>query len=126
VSNTATAKTNGAASTEKDAKMEVMKPEVKKEPRNVGAVLSLEKRIQRVQELSIVIDKWRKLNDARNNLQEFSLGNDGMNSGIILRDASGREFKTNQPIVYAAVLRSIKEVLDEKIAETEAQINFAD
>ena len=48
-----------------------------------------------------------------------------MNSGIILRDASGREFKTNQHIVYAAVLKSIKEVLDEKIAETEAQINFA-
>ena len=60
MTNAATAKTNGSASTQKDATIEVLKPELKME----NPVLSLEKRIQRVQELSIVIDKWRKLNDA--------------------------------------------------------------
>lgn len=114
-------KTNGAASTEKDAKMEVVKTETAKVE---NTILSLEKRIQKVQELNIVIDKWRKLSEARQNLNEFKLGNDGMSSTVIIRDAAGREFKTSQNIVFSTVLKSIQEVLDEKIAETEQQINF--
>jgi hypothetical protein len=76
MSNAATAqKTNGKSATEEKAVMEV----VKTEPSKVeNAILSLEKRIQKVQELNIVIDKWRKLQDARKNLNEFKLGNDGI------------------------------------------------
>ena len=117
----ATAKTNGQ-STEQKTKMEV----VKEQPSKVeNAILSLEKKIQKVQELNIVIDKWRKLTEARQNLNEFKLGNDGMSSTVIIRDAAGREFKTSQNIVFSTVLKSIQEVLDEKITETEEQINFA-
>ena len=111
-------KTNGQP-TEQKAKMEVVK-----ETKVENAILSLEKRIQKVQELNIVIDKWRKLSEARQNLNEFKLGNDGMSSTVIIRDAAGREFKTSQNIVFSTVLKSIQEVLDEKIAETEVQINF--
>jgi hypothetical protein len=59
MSNVATSqKTNGKSVTEEKAVMEV----VKTEPSKVeNAILSLEKRIQKVQELNIVIDKWRKL-----------------------------------------------------------------
>jgi N-acetylglucosamine kinase-like BadF-type ATPase len=127
MSNAATAqKTNGKAATEEKAVMEV----VKTEPSNSAklgekAILSLEKRIQKVQELNIVIDKWRKLQEARKNLNEFKLGNDGMNSTIIIRDAAGREFKTSQSIVFTTVLQTVQQVLDEKIAETEVQIDFA-
>jgi hypothetical protein len=121
MSQAATAKTNGQ-STEQKTKMEV----VKEQPSKVeNAILSLEKKIQKVQELNIVIDKWRKLTEARQNLNEFKLGNDGMSSTVIIRDAAGREFKTSQNIVFSTVLKSIQEVLDEKIAETEEQINFA-
>ena len=122
MSNAATAKTNGAASTQKEATMEVLKPGTKVE----NAILSLEKRIQKVTELNIVIDKWRKLSEARQNLNEFKLANDGLSNSIVIKDSTGREFKTNQPLVYSAVIKSVQEVLDEKIAETEAQINFAD
>ena len=121
MSQAATAKTNGQ-STEQKTKMEV----VKEQPSKVeNAILSLEKKIQKVQELNIVIDKWRKLTEARQNLNEFKLGNDGMSSTVIIRDAAGREFKTSQNIVFSTVLKSIQEVLDENIAETEEQINFA-
>jgi hypothetical protein len=121
MSQAAPAKTNGQ-STEQKTKMEV----VKEQPSKVeNAILSLEKKIQKVQELNIVIDKWRKLTEARQNLNEFKLGNDGMSSTVIIRDAAGREFKTSQNIVFSTVLKSIQEVLDEKIAETEEQINFA-
>ena len=121
MSNAATAKTNGKPATEEKAVMEVVKTETKVE----NTILSLEKRIQKVQELNIVIEKWRKLSEARQNLNEFKLANDGLSNAITIKDASGREFKTNQPIVYNAVIRAVQEVLDEKITETEAQINFA-
>ena len=126
MSNVATAqKSNGKAATEEKAVMEVVKTEQQQVKPAENAVLSLEKRIEKVQELNIVIDKWRKLQEARKNLNEFKLGNDGMNSTIIIRDAAGREFKTSQSIVFTTVLQTVQQVLDEKIAETEVQINFA-
>jgi hypothetical protein len=127
MSNVATAqKTNGKAATEEKAVMEVVKTESSNSAKTAeNAILSLEKRIQKVQELNIVIDKWRKLQEARKNLNEFKLGNDGMNSTIIIRDAAGREFKTSQSIVFTTVLQTVQQVLDEKIAETEVQIDFA-
>jgi hypothetical protein len=116
-------KTNGKPATEEKAVMEVVKDQQATKVEN--SILSLEKRIQKVQELNIVIDKWRKLQEARKNLNEFKLGNDGMNSTIIIRDAAGREFKTSQSIVFTTVLQTVQQVIDEKIAETEVQIDFA-
>ena len=101
--------------------MEVVKNETKVE----NAILSLEKRIQKVEELSIVIEKWRKLNEAKKNLKGFKLGVDGLSSTVIIRDVSGQEFKTSHNIVVETVLQTVQGVLDEKIAEVEEQINFA-
>jgi hypothetical protein len=116
---TATAKkTNGKAD---NAKMEVKKNETSKVE---NPILSLEKRIQKIANLNIVIEKWRKLNDAKQNLNQFELGNDGLSATIALRDAAGREFKTSHNIVVTTVLETVQNVLDEKITEVEAQINF--
>lgn len=113
-------KTNGKAATEEKAVMEV----VKETPKVENAILSLEKRIQKVEELTIVIDKWRKLNEARRNLNGFKLGADGLSSTVVIKDVSGQEFKTSHNIVVETVLKTVKEVLDAKIAEVEEQINF--
>jgi hypothetical protein len=114
-----TQKTNGKAL---EPKMEVKK----NEPTKVeNTILSLEKRIQKVEELNIVIDKWRKLQEAKKNLNSFQLGNDGMSSTIVIKDVSGREFKTSHNVVYSAVIETVQKVLDEKLIETETQINFA-
>ena len=113
------AKTNGQP-TEQKAKLEV----VKDSPKVENAILSLEKRIQKVEELTIVIDKWRKLNEARKNLNGFKLGADGLSSTVVIKDVSGQEFKTSHNIVVETVLKTVKEVLDAKIAEVEEQINF--
>ncbi len=118
-------KTNGHSN---HAKTEVKKAETsnagKKSVEN--AIISLEKRIQKVEELNIVIEKWRKLNEAKKNLTGFQLGNDGLSSNITLRDAAGREFKTSHNLVVTTVLDTLQEVLDEKISEVEDQINFGD
>ena len=122
----AVAKTNGQAGSETSAKMVVVKNETTpvETPKVENPVISLEKRIQRVNELNIVIEKWRKLTEARQNLNEFKLANDGLSSSVIIRDSTGREFKTSQNIVFTTVLQTVQKVLDEKINETEEQINF--
>ena len=97
---------------------------VKKEEKVTAEVPSLEKRIQKVEDLSMLIEKWRKLTETRWNLQTFSLGADGMGATIFLRDASGKEFKTSNTPVVSAVMEEIKTTLDGKIKEVEAQIKF--
>lgn len=106
----------------KNARMEVQKSETSKVE---NFVLTLEKRIQKVEELNIVIEKWRKLGEAKKNLTGFQLGNDGLSSTITLKDAAGREFKTSHNLVVTTVLDTLQEVLDEKIKEVEQQINFS-
>lgn len=116
------AKTKNENGNSKDAKMEVKKSETSKV---ANQVLTLEKRIQKVEELNIVIEKWRKLNEAKKNLTGFQLGNDGLSSTITLKDAAGREFKTSHNLVVTTVLETLQQVLDEKIIEVETQIDFA-
>src|SRR5665811_96407 len=114
----ATAKKSNGES--KAPQMEVVKTDKVENP-----ILSLEKRIQKVEELNIVINKWRKLNEAKKNLNGFKLGSDGLSSTVIIKDVSGQEFKTSHNIVVETVLKTVQEVLDAKIAEVEEQINFA-
>lgn len=85
---------------------------------------SLDERIQRVEDLGMLIDKWRKLTETRRNLQTFNLGADGMGATVFLRDASGKEFKTSNSPVVSAVSEEIKNTLDAKIREVEEQIHF--
>jgi hypothetical protein len=123
MSQTSATKTNGKPATEEKAVMELVKETI---PTKSGenAILSLEKRIQKVEELNIVIDKWRKLNEARKNLNGFKLGADGLSSTVVIKDVSGQEFKTSHNIVVETVLKTVKDVLDSKIQEVEDQINF--
>ena len=66
----ATAKTQKTNGQSNEPKMEVKKNETSKVEKSV---LAIEKRIQKVEELTIVIDKWRKLTEARKNMKSFSL-----------------------------------------------------
>ena len=63
--------------------------EVVKNSKVENSILSIEKRIQKVEELNIVIEKWRKLGEAKKNLNGFQLGADGLSSTVIIRDVSG-------------------------------------
>lgn len=125
---TAAVKSSEVENTVETAPMVIVKDEpkeiiVKDEPVQ-KVVLSLEKRIAKVEELNIVIEKWRRLNEAKVNLNGFRLGADGLSSTVILKDASGKEFKTSHNIVVETVLKTVLDVLVAKIAEVELQIDF--
>ena len=98
----------------------VVKPEPKPEP-----VISVERRIERVEELKITIRKYQQLQDARKGLTSFRLGSDGMSATLTLKDADGTPYSISNPVVVEAALNHIRQVLNEKIFETEKEINFS-
>ena len=87
--------------------------------------LTLEQRISMVEDLTMLIDRWRKLQESYRNLQTFKIGTDGMSTQIVLRDTtSGKEFKTSNSAVVARILEEIRLTLQGKITEVESQIRF--
>jgi len=99
--------------------MKVVKDEVE-EPRK----LTLEERIQRVEDLSMLIDRWKTLNESRRKLQTFQIGADSLSSVISLRDANGNEFKTSNSAVISSVIDEMKRTLDGKVRDVEELINL--
>jgi hypothetical protein len=86
--------------------------------------LSLDEKIQRVEDLSMLIDRWRTLSESRRKLQTFQIGADSLSSVILLRDANGNEFKTSNSAVLTTVIEEMKRTLDIKVREVEEQINL--
>jgi ribosomal protein S4E len=96
---------------------------VKNEPEEPRK-LTLDERIQRVEDLSMLIDRWRQLTESRRKLQTFQIGSDSLSSVIMLKDASGNEFKTSNSAVITSVIDEMKRTLDVKVREVEEQINL--
>ena len=87
--------------------------------------LSIEEKIQRVEDLTVLIDKRRKLLDSRRSLQSFKVAADGYSNQLTLEDMTSRSnFKTYNSAVIARVMEVIRASVDEKLAEIEEQIRF--
>jgi hypothetical protein len=99
--------------------MTIVKNETE-EPRR----LSLDEKIQKVEDLTLLIDRWRTMNESRRKLQTFQIGADSLSSVILLRDAAGNEFKTSNSSVITSVIDEMKRTLDGKVKEVEEQINL--
>ena len=99
--------------------MTVVKNEIE-EPRK----LSLDEKIQRVEDLTLMIDRWRTLSESRRKLQTFQIGADSLSSVILLRDAAGNEFKTSNSSVITSVIDEMKRTLEAKVREVEELINL--
>lgn len=114
---------------EEAATMTVVKNE---DPEVVEAViveqvpeLTIDQKIQKVEDLVTLIDKYHKLKESHRNLQTFTLASDGFTNQLSLRSTtSGFDFKTFNSAVIAEVVAVIESTLSKKIAEIEAQIRF--
>ena len=89
-------------------------------------VLTLEQKLEKVDELNRIIAKYQRLMEARKNLNTFKIGSDGLNLTIIIKDASGQEFKTSHNVVVETVLSTVRQILNERISDVEKDINFSD
>jgi hypothetical protein len=115
---------NGKTVVIEEAVAEVVVEETKPVEK-INPVITLDKRIEKVEELNITIAKWRQLQVARKGINNFRLGADGLSSTLSLKDADGQPFTTSNPVVVEAALSHIRQVLNEKIAEAENEINFS-
>ena len=89
-------------------------------------VLTLEQKLEKVDELNRIIAKYQRLIEARKNLNTFKIGSDGLNLTITIKDASGQEFKTSHNVVVETVLSTVRQILNERISDVEKDINFSD
>ena len=119
---------NGKSAKIEEAVAEVVKEEVKAPvPEPVikpVPVLTLEQKLEKIDELNRIIAKYQRLQEARKNLNTFKIGSDGLNLTIVIKDASGQEFKTSHNIVVETVLSSVRQILNERISDVEKDINF--
>ena len=99
--------------------MTIVKNEAE-EPRK----LTLDEKIQKVEDLTLMIDRWRTLSESRRKLQTFQIGADSLSSVILLRDAAGNEFKTSNSSVITSVIDEMKRTLEAKVREVEELINL--
>jgi hypothetical protein len=87
--------------------------------------LTIEQKIHRVASLTMLIDKYHKLQESQRNLETFLLASDGFTNQLSLKSTtSGFEFKTYNSKVVAEVIDVINKTLTAKISEVEAQIKF--
>jgi hypothetical protein len=87
-------------------------------------VLSIEQKIEKVENLKTLIDKREKLEASRKKLGSFVVGTNNFNENIVLTDENGNTFKTSNSEVFTRVVSVINQTLVEKISEIEKQIEF--
>ena len=95
-----------------DLVMTVVESGIKEEPRK----LTLDESIQRVEDLTMLINRWRKLYESRRKLQSFIIGADTISSLILLKDKAGNEFKTSNSEVIALWIEEMKLIRDTKVS----------
>lgn len=129
----ANGKLNGVSKTAKaEVKTEVkevLKPEMKpteqvKPAETPKPELTLEQKIEKVQNLKTLIEKREKLEESRKKLSSFVVGTNQFNESIVLTGENGNTFKTSNSEVFAKVVQTINTTLVEKIQEIEQQIEF--
>jgi len=86
--------------------------------------LTLEQKIEKVENLSILIEKREILEESRKKLNAFVVGSPQFGESIKLTDESGNTFNTSNTEVFTKVITTIKETLIEKIKEIETEIQF--
>ena len=122
-----------AKSTEENKAKSEAKPEVK--PEQVEQfdklaetvqkpILTLEQKIEKVENLKTLIEKRERLEASRKKLTSFVVGANQFSENIVLTDENGNTFKTSNSEVFAKVVHTINTVLVTKIIEIEQQIEF--
>jgi hypothetical protein len=87
-------------------------------------VLTLEQKIEKVENLKTLVDKREKLEASRKKLQSFVVGTNNFNENIVLTDENGNTFKTSNSEVFTKVVEAINSTLISKISEIEQEIRF--
>ena len=86
--------------------------------------LTLEQKIEKVENLKLLIEKREILEDSRKKLNAFVIGSPQFGESIKITDEHGNTFQTSNTEVLTKVIATIKDSLVEKIKEIETDIQF--
>ncbi len=107
---------------------EEVKPEVQTQRNTVTNLpkkeLTLDQKIEKVENLKILIEKREKLEESRKKLSSFVVGSNQFSEKIVLSDDRGNTFTTSNSEVFKKVVSTINETLITKVSEIEKQIEF--
>lgn len=107
------------ANTVPEPVIEIPKPEPapKKE-------MTLQEKIQRIENLKLIIEKRIKLVQTRDELERFQIASNDFNCSMRLNDSDGNVFTTSFTPGIKRVIDFLKTSFDMSIAETEEKISF--
>ncbi len=91
--------------------------EPKKEP-------TIQERIQKVENLKLLVDKRSRLVETRNQLNNFQVASSDFNCQMVLQDSDGNKFSTSFTPGIKKVIDFLKGSFDSSIAEVDGQIQF--
>lgn len=83
-------------------------------------ILTLEQKIEKVENLKTLIEKRERLEASRKKLTSFVVGANQFSENIVLTDENGNTFKTSNSEVFAKVVHTINTVLVTKISDPDS------
>jgi len=87
--------------------------------------LSLLERIQKVEDLAVLVEKRSQLQASLREISQFKLSSDSMSNRVSIRNASTqREFNTSNSEVISEIIDVIIRKVEGKLSEVEAMITF--
>lgn len=119
-----TSKSNGSNRNTADVKLdrkptkELPAAETKKQE------LSIDEKIQRVQDLNDLIAKRNRFMTAKTKLNSFNLKREETTTNIVIQDQEGNQFATSHTESIEKILQVLSESINAGLAATEAKIQF--
>jgi hypothetical protein len=86
--------------------------------------LSIDEKIQKVSDLNDLIAKRNRFLESKSKLNSFNLKREDSTTKISISDLDGNSFITSQSDAIDKILSTLKNTIDEALAEVEAKIQF--
>lgn len=98
----------------------IVKPQAEAKPQNTAKV-SLEERIQRVEEIRSLTGKRYRTIETLNNLRTFSFGSDD-SCVLIIQDSQGHKFQTGNSNLVSLLKDYLQATLSDKVSALDDEI----
>lgn len=97
-------------------------PPTQAEPKAQTIEKTIETQKERARQLQHLFEKRQKLTETREELEEFTLSNNGQTNKLSLTDGKGVTFNTYNPAVIEQVHKLVLTITAQQLEETEKQI----
>ncbi len=105
-------------------KIEAAVIEKKPEPTPEVKVLSIDEKLQKLDDLNDLVEKRYRLKESSNKLNSFDLKRESHSTGITLTDGSGNRFQTTNTKAVETFIEMTKQAIQLELDKVEEKIQF--